>query len=479
MANPRPSSRHFTKVSSMPKANTPDRPVGVDKERDKKYKSSFTIYLQRRMLKLRMLPKPMQMALGLATILVLVATAVWGTTCFLRLGIGIGSLSSSSYDPEARFYNRPHFPASPRVLQLVDDTLLTVTVLPADDKDNPHLPKEYPELVERYNPMPHDNVKLKAASTLDKGECQRIADWQVGHTPNCNVVHEASSGFAAPLLLDRSYEQIQLVAGGAFRWVWKIKEFDGTPRALKTLRVDSKTKVFDLRNFDRHRRDAVAMEQLTASPLVVDMYGYCSNTGLFDWGEGGDLESIFERDPDISKEQLLTIAYNVSLSISHAHHFDHKGRATMAHTDIKPDQFLYQNGYYRLTDFNRVRFLMWNDHSNLQCGFRVQKNGGIWRSPEEYNYEIETEKVDVYSLGNVLYFMLTGEEPWEEYKPKDVYDMVKNKKRPRIPTAIRNSRHVYDVYMIKAIEMAWTHSMFDRPSALEIANTLKEGIGEL
>lgn len=60
------------------------------------------------------------------------------------------------------------------------------------------------------------------------------------------------------------------------------------PRTIKTLRVDAKSKDFDLRNSDRHRRDVVAMEQLTVSPLFVDIYGYCSNAGLFDWGKGGD-----------------------------------------------------------------------------------------------------------------------------------------------------------------------------------------------
>jgi hypothetical protein len=68
-----------------------------------------------------------------------------------------------------------------------------------------------------------------------------------------------------------------------------------------------------LHNFDHHRWDAVAMEQLlTSSPLTVNIHGYCSDTGLFDWGKAGDVESIFERQPNISKAQLLLkIAYNV------------------------------------------------------------------------------------------------------------------------------------------------------------------------
>ena len=450
---------------------------------------SVSIALRRFLLKVRVLPPPVQAVLALSVI-AMILFFVW--TILLS--------PQQQQDDSSRFRNRPHFPDKPRVLQL----------LPNDnDNDNDNDPNEYnnvqpllildPEqplfqyapLREKDNPMPKQNVKLKAASTMDKGGCSRVEDWQIGHNPNCNVVHESTWGWNHifsdhdPRKIqkisryDEEYEQARLVAGGAFRHVWMIREFDGTKRALKTLRVDSKNKNFDLRSYDRHRRDAVSVEQLTKSPLIVDIFGYCSNSALYDWGEGGDLESIFERDPHITKDELLNIAYNVSLSLHHAHNFNDLGRPTIAHTDIKVDQFLYQDGYYRLTDFNRVRFLMWNEKKNLQCGFRVPKNGGIWRSPEEYNYEVETEKVDVYSLGNVLYFLLIREIPWNDYATKEIYALVKDGKRPAIPEEIMSSDHPYDKYMMEAINMAFTHNKIERPGALEIANKLKEGIDEL
>jgi serine/threonine protein kinase len=166
------------------------------------------------------------------------------------------------------------------------------------------------------------------------------------------------------------------------------------------------------------------------------------------------------------------------MSIHDAHHFDDRGRATMAHTDIKPDQFLYQDGYYRLTDFNRVRFLSWNEEDNTECGFRVQKNGGLWRAPEEYSYRIETEKVDVYSLGNVLFFLLTGENPWKPLPLKEIYEKVMNGDRPPIPQEMRDSNEIFDRYMIQAMQMAWTHERTQRPGAFEVAQKLKEGIEE-
>jgi len=43
------------------------------------------------------------------------------------------------------------------------------------------------------------------------------------------------------------------------------------------------------RNVDRNRRDAMSLERLTRSHLVVGIYGYCSTSGLFEYSDGGDI----------------------------------------------------------------------------------------------------------------------------------------------------------------------------------------------
>ena len=490
MASPRHAHKKPQHISGIATTHSLPLIVGNNAADDTSYSKehkpfpSVSIALQRLILRFRVFPRPIQ------AMLILSAMGI----CLLIFSFQhVHNPSTSPYTPrkiELKEYNNKgplHISNQPRVLQMMDDRTSAEPMDPEQMVPRPGLI----ELVGRDNPLPKNkNSKMKLASTLDKGGCQRIEDWQIGQNPTCNILHESSIGWnhmfsdrnpkdiPDDVDEDEEYEQAIVQAGGAFRHVWMIREFDGTKRALKTLRVDGRQD-FDLRNTDRHRRDAISTDELTSSPLVVDIYGYCSNSALYDWGEGGDLESIFERDPNITKDQLLKIAYNVSLSIHHIHNFNELGRPTIAHTDIKVDQFLYQDGYYRLTDFNRVRFLMWNEEKNLQCGFHVAKNGGVWRSPEEYNYEVETEKVDVYSLGNVLYFLLTREIPWNDYAAKAAYKLVKDGKRPAIPTEILTSDHPYDKYMMEAINMAYTHDMHERPGALQIANKLKEGIDEL
>jgi hypothetical protein len=409
-----------------------------------------------------------------------------------------------------RFFHRTTFPSprEPRVVKLTDQNhSFHLSIAPGSAAVNDEELFDIKqwglrELKQSYVEIRMKNPKsLHQAESLDKGDCQPIApSWQLSHNPTCNTIHEESSGWQQLYQLpinkhnlidpDRDQnEQMRLVNKGAFRHVWMIRDHDGvTKRAMKTLRsLRTKEKKFDLRNQDRHRRDAIAFDELHKSSLVVDIYGHCSNTAIFDYADGGDLTRIYDEDsPEPTKLDVLRIAYNVSLSIHDAHHIDEEGRPTMAHTDIKTDQFIYQDGYYKLSDFNRVRFLMWNQTfhkwnqtSDGQCGFNVAKNGGEYRSPEEYAYEKETEKVDVYSLGNVLYFLLVGIEPWKGVNLKDVYKFVIAKQRPKIPDEIYNNPGVYERCMIRAMENAWIHNKDDRPSALQVANIIKEGINIL
>lgn len=200
--------------------------------------------------------------------------------------------------------------------------------------------------------------------------CVPLADWQDDQHPTCNMFHDIPLN---ELVHPDEYELARLVNNGAYRDVWGIREFDGTRRVLKSLRY-LKNREFDQRNFDRHRRDAMAAEQLSASPYVADIFGYCANSALYDYSPGGDLFDV--RDSNFSKNDLLIVAHDLAASIADAHHYDSKGRATIAHADIKPNQFLNINGKYQLSDFNRCRFLLWDLEREEHCGFTVGKNGG-------------------------------------------------------------------------------------------------------
>lgn len=210
--------------------------------------------------------------------------------------------------------------------------------------------------------------------------CEPLAVWQSFHNPSCLKFHEID------LNEEDTDDRVltKYINSGSYRDVFMITEFDGTQRALKMLAAWNDNE-FDLKNFERHRQDAVAFEQLSASPTVADIFGYCSNSAFHEFSHEGDLKSHLytevgkvrtEESLLPSKEERLIIARDAAAALADFHHFDSKGRATMAHTDIKPNQFILLDGRYKLNDFNRIKFLTWNKERNEQCGFEYSKAPG-------------------------------------------------------------------------------------------------------
>ena len=168
--------------------------------------------------------------------------------------------------------------------------------------------------------------------------CTPQYDWQVTSYPSCNLIMEMD--MAQPFVTGWdgvSHEATRVVNNGYWRDVWAIREFDGRRVAVKTMRYEHE---YEARNYDRHRKDALASERLTSSPYVASIYSFCGNTGIFDFVDKGDIdELIFDEDENadeyaMSSLRKLELALQVSRGIAASHNFSKEGRASLAHTDI-------------------------------------------------------------------------------------------------------------------------------------------------
>jgi hypothetical protein len=181
------------------------------------------------------------------------------------------------------------------------------------------------------------------------------------------------------------------------------------------------------------------MERLTKSNFVVDIYGFCGNSGLFEYADGGDIkDALFphgKKKSNITQLDKLRIgklaidcwscesetrrlnpvfqnlnsvlkATQASIGLAAVHNIDKEGRASIAHTDISPSQFIQIDGIYKLNDFNRARFLRWNNETDKACPYYIGKNPGKNRSPEEYKYKAQSEKVSTIWLHSIFLYLL-------------------------------------------------------------------------
>jgi serine/threonine protein kinase len=119
---------------------------------------------------------------------------------------------------------------------------------------------------------------------------------------------------------------------------------------------------------------------------------------------------------------------------------------------IEANQFLLKDGMYRLNDFNLGDFLRWNTTSQQYCQFESGYEGR-WQAPEQAieGYRHKSERSDIFSLGYVFYFLLTGMKPFEGTAGSEVQQKVLNGRLPVILEEIRNSTHPFDIAMRTAI----------------------------
>lgn len=119
----------------------------------------------------------------------------------------------------------------------------------------------------------------------------------------------------------------------------------------------------------------------------------------------------------------------------------------------------------------------------LNCKWQHGNNLFVqYRSPEEYRYDRQTEKVDIYSLGNIFFYLLTGKDLfYDETNPKTktIKKKIMNGERSQIPTKYTNSTDPYEQTLVKAIQRSWIHDPRERATARELqtlfVNQLKKG----
>lgn len=312
---------------------------------------------------------------------------------------------------------------------------------------------------ESFQTQLRDSKKYKREmpEQRDNQVCKLPFDWQRKYIPTCNCIHEYDFTIFYTESSTGVDENKRLIASGFWRDVWKIQD-DGLQNewvAAKTLRT---VHPFTARNLDRHRRDALVTERTSSSPFTINMFAFCGHTVLTEYSNEGSLSDTIwpvVGNCTLSSKDRFRYALDVAKGLVDMQYVDRTDAATISHTDITPSQYMVLNGTLKLNDFNRARFITFDEKNGEACAFRVGMNPGKYRSPEEYAYKDETEKIDVYALGNVFYSLLTELWPYHELSEKEAQDNIRKGKHPDV-SMFMNTTNPYEKILVDSILLSWT-----------------------
>ncbi|RME87321.1 MAG: serine/threonine protein kinase [Planctomycetota bacterium] len=165
----------------------------------------------------------------------------------------------------------------------------------------------------------------------------------------------------------------------------------------------------------RFKREALAVSQLN-HPNIISIYNIGKFQGLFylvmPLLEGGNLYDEILNGP-IPIPRVLEISYQLCHAIGAAHELD------IIHRDIKPENILFHQGRVILTDFGLAT--QEGMQSITMAGARI--GTPLYMSPEQAKGQKVDSRTDIYSLGIVIYEMVTGHPPFPVHLP--VFEILK------------------------------------------------------
>jgi len=203
------------------------------------------------------------------------------------------------------------------------------------------------------------------------------------------------------------YEVMEVLGKGAMGTVYKGKDpAIGRLVALKTIRLDKiadASEIGELR--ERLQREAKAAGGLS-HPNIVTIYdvGEDGDTQYIamEYLEGYTLEGVIGRGVDMNLKLAGQIGYQICSALSYAH------RNNIVHRDIKPaNVMVLENFHVKVMDFGIAHF---ESSSLTQTGIAMGTPSYI--SPEQLKGEQVTPSSDIFSLGVVIYEILTGQKPF-------------------------------------------------------------------
>ena len=208
-----------------------------------------------------------------------------------------------------------------------------------------------------------------------------------------------------PRVLSGRYELSHLVARGGMAEVYRAHDrLLDRPVALKVLFPELSV---DRAFVERFRREAQAAANLS-HPNIVPVFDWGEDGGTYfivmEFIDGRALSSILRTAGPMHPDRAAEIAADVAIALAYAH------RHGVIHRDVKPGNVLItEDGTVKVTDFGIARAIN-TEESLTQTG--AVMGTATYFSPEQAEGMGVDARSDIYSLGVVLFEMVTGRPPF-------------------------------------------------------------------
>ena len=230
--------------------------------------------------------------------------------------------------------------------------------------------------------------------------------------------------------LDGRYEIREIIGVGGMAVVYKAYDNqEDRLVAIKILKEEFLTNEEFLRRF-KNESKAIAM---LSHPNIVNVYdvsfGDLIQYIVMEYIEGITLKEFIEKEGSLRWKDAVHFTIQILKGLQHAHDNG------IVHRDVKPQNIMVlEDGTIKVTDFGIARFARSDQRTITDKAI-----GSVhYISPEQARGEKTDEKADIYSVGVMLYEMLTGKLPFQADSAVSVA-IMQLQREPQLPTEINDS----------------------------------------
>lgn len=200
------------------------------------------------------------------------------------------------------------------------------------------------------------------------------------------------------------YKILEIIGGGGMANVYLAHDMIlDRDVAVKMLRLDFANDEEFIRRFHREAQSATSL----AHPNIVSIYDVGEEDSIYyivmEYVDGQTLKQYIQQNSPIQVDKVLDIMKQLTSAISHAH------QNHIIHRDIKPHNILIDRlGNVKITDFGIAMALSATSITQTNSVL-----GSVhYLSPEQARGGMANRKSDIYSLGIVMFELLTGRLPF-------------------------------------------------------------------
>lgn len=213
-------------------------------------------------------------------------------------------------------------------------------------------------------------------------------------------------------MLNNRYEVLEKIGNGGMATVYKAKcHVPNRYVAIKILKDEFTTDSEFIKKFNTEAQSAASLTH----PNIVSIYDVCNEDNLYyivmELIQGKTLKEIITEDGVLSWKWSVNIAIQIASALETAH------KNNIIHRDIKPHNIIItEDGIAKVTDFGIAKAVS----NSTITAFGTTIGSVHYFSPEHARGGYTDAKSDIYSLGIVMYEMLTGRVPFDADTPVSV-----------------------------------------------------------